>query len=177
MTSLKIVSRAAVLLLLFVAANLYAAADIYLKIEGIDGESKERIVRCPNGTCTIDLPSGDFTVTLCDEKGNALTTGKAKLNVQFNPKEISIDKSSSSAPSKRTSSGGTTGTATSTDVVSPRDAASGLPTGKRQHKPVRITKEWDAATPKLALKTPSGGDNNTVIRWTLEVRVDRIEMK
>jgi len=26
------------------------------------------------------------------------------------------------------------------EVVSPRDAASGLPTGKRQHKPVRMSK-------------------------------------
>lgn len=34
-------------------------------------------------------------------------------------------------------------------VVSPRDAASGLPTGKRQHKPITITKPVDKATPKL----------------------------
>jgi len=34
-------------------------------------------------------------------------------------------------------------------VVSPRDAASGLPTGKRQHKPYVITKEVDKATPLL----------------------------
>jgi type VI secretion system secreted protein Hcp len=35
------------------------------------------------------------------------------------------------------------------EVVSPRDAASGLPTGKRQHKPVRIVKAIDKATPHL----------------------------
>jgi type VI secretion system secreted protein Hcp len=34
-------------------------------------------------------------------------------------------------------------------IVSPRDAASGLPTGKRMHKPFTITKEVDAATPLL----------------------------
>ena len=34
-------------------------------------------------------------------------------------------------------------------VISPRDAASGLPTGKRQHKPLTITKEIDAASPRL----------------------------
>jgi type VI secretion system secreted protein Hcp len=34
-------------------------------------------------------------------------------------------------------------------VVSPRDAASGLPTGKRQHKPVVVTKPVDKATPLL----------------------------
>jgi type VI secretion system secreted protein Hcp len=35
------------------------------------------------------------------------------------------------------------------EVVSPRDAASGLPTGKRQHKPLTITKEIDKATPLI----------------------------
>jgi hypothetical protein len=175
MSSIKIVSRAAVLLLLFVAANLYASADYYLKIEGIDGESKARIIRCPDGACTVDLPSGDFTVTLCDEKGNALTSGKAKLNVQFNPKELSVDKSS--APSKRTSTGGTADIATGGEVVSPRDAASGQASGKRMHKPIKITKEWDANTPMLKMKTPTGGDNNAVIHWTLEVRVDRVVLK
>jgi type VI secretion system secreted protein Hcp len=35
------------------------------------------------------------------------------------------------------------------EVVSPRDAASGLPTGKRQHKPLVVTKYLDRATPLL----------------------------
>ena len=35
------------------------------------------------------------------------------------------------------------------EIVSPRDAASGLPTGKRQHKPFVITKPVDKATPLL----------------------------
>lgn len=34
-------------------------------------------------------------------------------------------------------------------IVSPRDAASGLPTGKRQHKPFTIVKAIDNATPLL----------------------------
>jgi type VI secretion system secreted protein Hcp len=48
------------------------------------------------------------------------------------------------------------GTSTSIDfsgfsegVVSPRDPASGLPTGKRLHKPLTITKQIDAASPLL----------------------------
>lgn len=35
------------------------------------------------------------------------------------------------------------------EIVSPRDAASGLPTGKRQHKPLTITKEIDKTSPLL----------------------------
>src|SRR5574341_454269 len=38
---------------------------------------------------------------------------------------------------------------TSHEIVSPRDPASGLPTGKRQHKPFTITKTIDKATPLL----------------------------
>ena len=39
--------------------------------------------------------------------------------------------------------------AVSHSIVSPRDAASGLPTGKRMHKPMVITKELDRSTPIL----------------------------
>lgn len=35
------------------------------------------------------------------------------------------------------------------DIVSPRDPASGLPTGKRMHKPLIITKELDRSSPML----------------------------
>jgi type VI secretion system secreted protein Hcp len=39
--------------------------------------------------------------------------------------------------------------AVSHSIVAPRDAASGLPTGKLQHKPLVITKEVDASSPVL----------------------------
>jgi type VI secretion system secreted protein Hcp len=39
--------------------------------------------------------------------------------------------------------------AVSHDIISPRDAASGLPTGKRMHKPFTITKELDKSSPLL----------------------------
>jgi type VI secretion system secreted protein Hcp len=35
------------------------------------------------------------------------------------------------------------------EIVSPRDPASGLPTGTRQHKPIVLTKEWGASTPQI----------------------------
>jgi type VI secretion system secreted protein Hcp len=35
------------------------------------------------------------------------------------------------------------------EIISPRDAASGLPTGKRQHKPFSITKQVDKSSPAL----------------------------
>jgi type VI secretion system secreted protein Hcp len=33
--------------------------------------------------------------------------------------------------------------------MSPRDPSSGLPTGKRQHPPLTITKTWDSSSPHL----------------------------
>jgi len=35
------------------------------------------------------------------------------------------------------------------EITSPTDAASGLPTGKRQHKPITITKQIDKASPLI----------------------------
>lgn len=50
------------------------------------------------------------------------------------------------------------------EVLSPRDAASGLPTGKRQHKPLTIVKPVDKATPLLMnLLT----NNENVTDWEL----------
>jgi type VI secretion system secreted protein Hcp len=39
--------------------------------------------------------------------------------------------------------------AVSHEIISPRDPASGLPTGKRMHKPLVITKELDKASPLM----------------------------
>ena len=55
--------------------------------------------------------------------------------------------------------------AVSHDIVSPRDAASGLPTGKRMHKPFVITKELDKSTP-LLYKILC--DNETISDWELQ---------
>jgi len=55
--------------------------------------------------------------------------------------------------------------ACSDSIVSPRDAASGLATGKRMHKPFVITKELDMSSPLLytALVT-----NENITTWQLD---------
>jgi len=50
------------------------------------------------------------------------------------------------------------------EVVSPRDAASGLPTGKRQHKPLTVTKEIDKSTPLLMNVLTN---NEQISKWEL----------
>ena len=51
------------------------------------------------------------------------------------------------------------------EIVSPRDAASGLPTGKRQHKPFVITKELDKSSPLLYNALVN---NENISEWKLE---------
>ena len=51
------------------------------------------------------------------------------------------------------------------EVSSPRDAASGLPTGKRQHKELTITKEIDRSTPLLMNALVN---NENINKWVLE---------
>jgi type VI secretion system secreted protein Hcp len=51
-------------------------------------------------------------------------------------------------------------------IISPRDAASGLPTGKRMHKPFVITKELDKSSPKLLTALVSN-ENLTTVTFTL----------
>jgi type VI secretion system secreted protein Hcp len=51
------------------------------------------------------------------------------------------------------------------EVVSPRDAASGLPTGKRMHKPFVITKEIDKSSPLLYNVLVN---NENITEWELQ---------
>jgi len=56
-------------------------------------------------------------------------------------------------------------TGVSHEIISPRDAASGLPTGKRQHKPFVITKELDKSTP-LLLNALVSNENLSAVTFT-----------
>lgn len=55
--------------------------------------------------------------------------------------------------------------AMSHEIVSPRDAATGLPTGKRQHKPFVITKELDKSSPLLYNALVN---NENISEWKVE---------
>ena len=58
------------------------------------------------------------------------------------------------------------------DIVSPRDAATGLPTGKRQHKPFVITKELDKSTPLLFNALVN---NENITSWELQFFTTHIQ--
>src|SRR5262245_32643788 len=58
------------------------------------------------------------------------------------------------------------------EITSPRDSASGLPTGKRQHKPFVITKELDKSTPLLYNALVN---NENITKWKLEFWTPQIK--
>ena len=51
-------------------------------------------------------------------------------------------------------------------IQSPRDAATGLPTGKRMHSPLRITKQVDQSSPLLYQAL---ANNETIVNWKLDL--------
>ena len=57
-------------------------------------------------------------------------------------------------------------------IVSPRDIASGLPTGKRQHKPLMIVKELDKSTPLIYNLLVN---NENITEWKLEFWTPQIK--
>lgn len=54
-------------------------------------------------------------------------------------------------------------------VVSPRDAASGLATGKRMHKPMTLTKTLDKSSPQLFTLVVSETGSQVVIQASQQV--------
>ena len=64
--------------------------------------------------------------------------------------------------------------AVSHDIISPRDAASGLPTGKRMHKPLVITKEVDKSSPLLYNMLVN---NENVPKWELQFFTPQLDSK
>ena len=166
-TTIRITTVALALLALFTVQGLASTSDYYLQIDKINGET--RSIRCADGVCSIDdLTPGDYKITVVDKNGKLRTDGKFSVTATI------------TAP-KDTHTGLSTGmrsaSATKSEIVSPRDPASGLPTGQRMHKPFVITKELDKASPQLAFSTPKGPDNADVAKWTIEIRVQKIEMK
>ena len=77
-------------------------------------------------------------------QSNATLTGKRGYDYYKSQSAFSVSSSDNSV----------------TKIVSPRDAASGLPTGKRMHKPFVITKELDKSSPKLAESVSTTGTSS-----------------
>lgn len=112
-----------------------AAYDAYLKIEGLDGGSKD-----PGHMGWI----GITRVASGDLNGDAMADREASVP---SVSELTVRKAggtntAAGKPSKP-------GTTANRAVQAPRDVASGQAAGRRMHKPLVIVKEIDVASPKL----------------------------
>jgi type VI secretion system secreted protein Hcp len=54
------------------------------------------------------------------------------------------------------------------EYTGPRDAGSGMASGRRQHRPMTIVKEWDKASPKLLEACAKGTHLGDVEVWSRE---------
>jgi type VI protein secretion system component Hcp len=123
-------------------ANVHvrAAYEAYLKIEGLDGGSKDP---AHMGWIAVSrVVSGDLT-------------GEAGADRQASPasvSELTVRKAGGANSAKASSSGA----AASRGVQTPRDIGSGQASGRRMHKPFVIVKEMDKASPKLFEACASG---------------------
>lgn len=166
-------------LILFGVANTRAAAvDAYLKIQGIDGESKDaahmnwiavrRVVAGDlDGDGMADRESSAPSVseltasgqasrkttgtTASGQTGQASTAGSPSM-VRESPSKASLGKTSV----RESPTLASTGTANTSAIQSPRDVATGQASGKRMHKPLIITKELDKSSPLLMKAMQTG---------------------
>ena len=98
---------------------------------------------------------------------DAITKQRTKSN---NTNERAVETSSSSAcVGKIRCADGSCVISFEQDIVSPRDAASGLPTGKRMHKPFVMTKELDRSSPAPIRESPTKASSGKVSYSDLSV--------
>jgi type VI protein secretion system component Hcp len=106
---------AAVSGLLLTTTGAFAASDYFLKIDDVKGEAKDR----PAAGST-EVSSFSWGATNPSAAATTTGMGTGKVSMQ----DLSVTREAATAP---------------------RDAASGLPTGKRQHKPMMAMEDSSAA--------------------------------
>lgn len=141
-TSLKLAILAFVLFAF--ASNSFAAVDMFIQIKDEKGKVVSRCEVDKDGSFSCPkLPAGTYTASLewswgannsnATHPGNSNGAGRtvSAASPENTPSVVSFEYT----------------------VKSPRDAASGQASGRRQYKPLVIRKEIDKATPQLSFGT------------------------
>lgn len=124
------------------AAPAYAGSDYLLELGGVEGETAG-----DKHKNEIEILSYSWGATRAQRQADALTdglmvirymSGVAGASETKGEKDGKIGENAPAAGDVRVAAGDVDGDGRA-DVASPRDAASGLPTGKRQHKPMMLT--------------------------------------
>lgn len=148
--------------LAFSATAQGAGADFYLKLDSIKGEKSDGL----QGGIEIQAWSWGVSNTGSAHVGGGMGAGKVAISDSASStySQVKREKGGKDAASSSVAAGDVDGDGQA-DVVSPRDAASGLPTGKRQHGPVTIIKDLKGM-PVLARAAPpssAAGSLTTVV--------------
>jgi hypothetical protein len=142
----------AVVCTLLLATTSFAASDYFLELDGVKGECKGKHIKLTensDGSFTAEnIPAGTYNIVYKAKQGKTGSTkrGDGSVVLAFEGVISPRDAASGLPTGKRSS------------IQSPRDPASGQATGKRQHKPISISKEWDANTPMLIMGQIVVGD-------------------
>jgi hypothetical protein len=108
---------------------------------------------------TVVLLTAGFNSQLFAQETMDGTKQRTKSN---NTNEKTIDQTTTVCVGKIRCADGTCSITFEQETVSPRDAASGLPTGKRQHKPFTITKELDPGSSLAVRESPTKASTGKV---------------
>lgn len=119
---------------LLVVSSSFAASDYLLELDGVKGEAKGKKIKLTenaDGTFSAtNIPGGTYKLIYAHEQpGTQVAPSQTKVIV------MAFE-----------------------GIVSPHDDASGQATGKRQHKPLVITKEIDKMSPRSILGEITVGD-------------------
>ena len=151
----SLIKQAALMAIITVlmVSKSFAASDYLLELDGIKGETKSKKIKLTENSdgsfSAENIPAGTYNVIYKAKQGKTGSTkrGDGSVNIAFEG-VVSPRDPASGLPTGKSA------------VQSPRDPASGQATGKRQHKPFTITKEWDANTPMLIMGQITVGDDD-----------------
>jgi hypothetical protein len=147
-TSLKI----AIIAIVFGAftSTSFAAVDMFLEIKDLKGKVVSRCEVSKDGSFSCPaLPAGEYTASVSWSWGVSNSGAHTSSSSGGRIASGTSDGSTNQWPMVNAIS-------CTYNVKSPRDAASGQATGKRQHKPMKLVKELeyskiDKSSPKLSL--------------------------
>ncbi|MCB1185762.1 type VI secretion system tube protein Hcp [bacterium] len=128
----------------------------------LPGGDEVPVDEVPQELLDAACPDGTFTFGVDGQVLDSTFTGEEQVPLRQSVVKTFTCPSDSSMDSRLRETGFLECFLTQYSIIAPRDAASGLPTGKRQHKPISVTKPIDKATPLLLGIAPSGGGSLTV---------------
>jgi len=142
----KFVLSTGVAVLLLGAGVARSETKIYMRIwtqEGsLDGVSKD--AAHVNWIPVASIVSADLDGDALGDHGSSGTSASDSWSSAATNKSNSTKGGGSGKAAT-----GSSQAASNSSAASSRDSSTGQATGKRQHKPLVITKEWDASSPKL----------------------------